>query len=150
MADARLKGEALPFLFEDREFRWVPRTFAVEAAFQKEHETRAYRAIQRHKKTLDPDDYQAQLTGWRQDLSAEVYTWGEPLSWRFLWSLPGLKYLAYLQLKEGEKHGGAEVDLHLVDRLAQDPEKWQELFDLMLAIDYPNLRRPAMEAPAVS
>ncbi len=149
MADARLKGEPLPFDFEDRKCMWVPRTFAIEAAFQKEHETRAYRAIQRHKKTMDADDYQAQLAGWRHDLAAEVFTWGEPLSWKFLWSLPGLKYLAFLQLKAGAQHGGDEVDLHLIDRLAEDQEKWQELLDLMLAVDYPNLKRPATEAPAV-
>ncbi len=103
MADARLLNKPMPFAFEGRTWWVTPEpTFEIEAAYQTFLERSAYLAIWRHRATLAPADYEAQLKGWRHDLAANEYAWGGDVAYRSLRTEPGWKEMAWLLFKHAE------------------------------------------------
>jgi hypothetical protein len=151
VADARLLNQPVPFEFQGKTYRVTPEpTFQIEAAYQLFLEREAYLAVHRHKGTLDPGDYEAQLKGWRHDLAAKEYAWGSEVCFRALRSEPGWRELAYLLMRHAEAQGGQPepVTRDLVERIAKDPEKARELLAVVWGVKDPNPPGPGATPPA--
>jgi hypothetical protein len=151
VADARLLNEPVPFEFGGKLWRVAPELdFRGEAAFQTYLERAAYLAVYRHKAALAADDYEAQMKGWRHDVTAGDYAWGSEVCYRALRSEPGWKELAWLLLKQAEASGGQPepVTRELVERVARDPEKARELLAIVWGIKDPNPPGPGAQPPA--
>jgi len=146
MADASLLATPIPVPWTTpsgtHTFHLCKLTYGMMAQFQVWQEGEAALAIMRHRKLLGEEAYREQMDGWRHDLGAKVYVWGSRESWRALWSEPGTKQAIYLKLKAGEEHGSPPVDLHLVDRMAEDVELWTRLVGLLQEQDFPNVMSP--------
>lgn len=150
MADARLMNRPVPFEFEGKVYGVTPEpTFEVEAAFQVWLEREAYLAVYRHKGTMGPDDYEAQLRGWRHDLAAKEYAYGGAVACRALQSEPGWKEMAFLLMKHAEEHGGQPepVTRELIERVAKDPAKARELLAVVWGVKDPNPKGPTETQP---
>jgi len=66
--------------------------------------------------------------GWRRDKAARAYDWGMPTCMMAAFSMAGLKYSAYLALKEGsEKARTPAVDEGLIERIFKDLHKWTDI-----------------------
>jgi hypothetical protein len=146
VADARLLGTPIPFDFGGRLYMVSPRTFEQESLFQVWLEREVLKGIQRHQDAMSPTEYAQHIAGWRQECGSHMYDYGSPASIMASLSPAGMKYLVFLALKEKQP----EVDLHLIDRIWDNPEKWNELANIMGSLNDPNRTRPGQgqAAPA--
>lgn len=130
------------FTFEDKVYRACARTFEQEALFSLWVANGARRGIEEHRGAMDPLEYQQQLAGWRHDKAARVYDWGSPVCMQAAFSMSGMKYAAYLALKEGaDKHRGSPVGEDTVERIFANLAKWTELQEIMGELNDPNRKR---------
>lgn len=147
MPDAILAGLPIAFPFEGKTYQIAPRTLAVEAAFAKHHADQAYLDLQVFAATLGPEGFAEQKAGWRQDLFSRAFSYGSPLSRRYLGSEPGFRQMAFLLLSLGaDKCGGDKITMATVDRILRDPVKGPELLELVWGIADPNRVGP-LEIP---
>jgi hypothetical protein len=120
---ASLLGVMPEFEFGGRTYKVHPRTLELEGRFAKWCSDQSLLQLRAHADVLGPDLLQMQLDGWRHDLSSRLYEWGSFIVQRVLQTDSGAKHLAYLQLGKADP----SVPRSLVDRVAKDPAKWQEL-----------------------
>jgi hypothetical protein len=137
VTDADVAGVPTPFQFAGQTYQVHPRTLHIELLFQTWAEQQALRAIQRHRSNLGEQDYQVAIDGWRRDVGACLYAFGQNLCHRALLSPAGMRYMIFLKLARGAKDGGPPVDQQLVDRMAQDRGKWDEVVEIMMQQDFP-------------
>src|SRR4051794_41116683 len=81
------------------------RDFETEALYELWLESEARAAIERHRRTMRPAEYDQHLTGWRRDCAAHVYAIEAPEGVLSLASPPGQKRLAFLMLVRLDKDG---------------------------------------------
>jgi len=136
---AELLGTPFPFTFDGKDYLVSERTFEQEGLFKIFLEAEALRVIQRHAANLNPMEFMIQMTGWRQDCSTFQYAVGTQNYLMGEYSPDGMRYLAYLALKE--KSAGL-VTPALVDRIFKDEKKWKELQAILSRLNDPNSKRP--------
>lgn len=120
---ARTLGLPRPFRFEGRDHPVAERDFYVEGLFELWLEQQAADAVERHKERMHPAVYADHLAGWRRDCASHVYAFGGPEAVKAMYSMPGAKHLAFLQMRQASKDATEE----LVERISRDPEAWRRL-----------------------
>ncbi len=133
-------GVGPEFVFEGKTYRVAPRTFEHEALF--EHRVKAWALDDIRRAELTPIEYKMMMDGWRHDCASGTYTFGMPVSVAAMFSPRGQKHLVFLALNQYTP----SVDMHLVDRLWADDNKWAELVDILGALNDPNRARPQSAA----
>jgi hypothetical protein len=151
MSDAAAAGIPATFDFGGRTLEVSPRTLRCELHFANWAEAEGLRALKRHRRDLGEEEYQRQMDAWRRDCGAHLYDFGSPLCHAALFTRAGLKKMLLLKIQAAEAqhagahgaNGAAPADEHLLDRIAADREKWDELVAIMMRQDWPELRQEA-------
>lgn len=148
MTEADIAGLCTPFEWKGRTFQVAPRDLSIELMFQNWMQGEAARVIRRHREALGPEGYEQALTLWQRDCVGGTFEFGKPATHQALFSKAGSKEMLYLKLAKGAgQANGAAVDRQLVEQLAQEPETWNQLLDIMIQQDFPNPQGPAPEQP---
>lgn len=63
----------------------------------------------------------------------------------------GRRHLLWLKIKRGQGKGGAAIEREDIDEIAKNPQKWQELLEILWKQDYPDFfgRYQKMKAATV-
>lgn len=154
---AKLLNKPRPFTFHppgaDKPLTLMAgeRCLDIGAAFEAWLEDRAFKAVQRRRDKVPPHEYQALLSGWRQEAAAGEYELGMPLFYRTMASPSGQKEMTFLTLdyyNQGLSTTNAQgipspaVTREMIDALFDDEAKWSEWCELNAALNDPNSRRP--------
>lgn len=122
---ANALGVGPKFEFEGQTYTVGPRDFEVEAEMERVLEEQDYKTIERYAGVLGPAETQRQKTDWRRSVTSKVWSFGSPDFVRYYMSFPGMCKQAFLQLAKHNPHATEGM----IDRVAKDGPKWEELWD---------------------
>jgi hypothetical protein len=149
MPDPVLLGRPAIFSFEGVQYpsvTFLTRPLEVEAAFVAWLEVEAYLAVERARGKMGPAWYAEQSAATRRDVASQVYAWGGLCCHEALWSVSGIKQMAFLQLQWAEAQALQDplrraqmspqqsATPELVERASRDPAKWREIQRLVLPL----------------
>jgi hypothetical protein len=116
--------------------------FAAEIAVRKRLEAAAYRGILAHKELLGPEEYAARLEVWNDRVATRAYALGTRAFAQWLASKEGMCEFALVLFQAGQRDGGERPSPQLLDAIAADPGRWQELCELVVATFFPSPPSP--------
>lgn len=95
-------------------------------------------ALHRMKRSWPAELYNEQLRLLNTKIISKKLTWGSEDVYSAIWSEEGHRQLLFLKMKRGVELGGAEPERELVDEIAKNTDKWQELTDILYQQDFPD------------
>lgn len=139
MSDAALL--AVPRSFEHKGNRYVVcyRDLFTELAFADWVKAEAGLTLARMRPRWPADFYAEQMRLLNSKIVSKQIQWGTPDVHAAYWSEEGQRHMLYLKMQRGaETEGGEPLERSLIDDIAKDTAKWQELLDILWQQDEPD------------
>jgi hypothetical protein len=148
-ATAKALAKGATFEFEGEAYTLAPWTYDVQAEYEKHLQARAYANLRAARPEMGPGEYEEERAALRRDVDAGEYDFGRPLAMKSIGVDRNFKHLLYLCLAYGSKDRPGRVTRDLVERIAENVDKYAEAGELMAEVNRdPNPPAPSPGAPA--
>ena len=139
MSDAALLGVARDFVFRGQTYKVSFRDIFTELAFADWVGAEAGLFLGRMRARWPAVIYQEQAKILNGKVASKGFSWGADDVHLAYWSDAGRRQMLFLKMQRGaEMEGGEPLTRDLIDDIAKDAPKWQELVDILWQQDEPD------------
>jgi hypothetical protein len=138
---ADLLGVCRPYQWKGQTLMVAHRDLFVEAVFGDWCAAEAGLLLARLRPRVPADFYAEQMRLYSAAIAGKHFTWDSSAVIDASTTEPGRRHLLWLKIMRGAEKGGAKIPREEIDEIARDPEKWQELLDILWQQDYPDFFR---------
>jgi len=131
-----LLGVPVDFEFRGKLFKVAPRDLFIKISFADWCGIDAGLTLSRYRPHWPADFYDAQMRLLNSKIIGKQLRWGSEEVFNASWSEEGIRQLLYLKMMRGAEKGGARPERELLDDIAEDKAKYEELQAIMQRQDY--------------
>lgn len=135
---AQLLGMPRDFEFGGKRYKISARDLHVEAQFAEWCKTEAGLDVWRMRAAMPPDFCAEQQKIYADKVHRKKFKWGLPDVHEVYWTEEGQKHILWLKMKRGEEKGGDPIERVILDDIAKNKAKWDELLLILWEQDEPD------------